>query len=106
MKATKQSTDGTSFNGTEIVAYLIRVFRVANELDALSDDYIKCKDEFVMSVHFEFETDNGDVFTVYNLDVYRDKYKHEPTTFRIGGKGRYVTETALDELKEELEKLN
>ena len=49
------------------------------------------------------ETDNGDVFTVYDWKEYTVLDEHEIIEFHIGGMNKAVTEQAKNEIYEALE---
>jgi hypothetical protein len=48
------------------------------------------------------ETNNGDVFCVYNYKEYKVLDEHEIIDFHIGGHNKAVTDQAKDELYEAL----
>jgi hypothetical protein len=50
------------------------------------------------NVDYECETENGDVFSIYDWKEYRSIGMNETIEFHIGGMGRSVTEQAKEEL--------
>jgi len=97
-KYTKQSASGTSFHGVVFSAtpqQLVDLFPESfNEQNDGSD-----------KVNFDFtlETQNGDVFTIYDWKEYRSLKMNELIQWHIGG---YDEETCLQGKAEVLELLN
>ena len=52
------------------------------------------------------ETNDGDVFTVYDWKEYRSLNENELIKWHIGGENRHVTERAAHEIREQWQKVN
>jgi hypothetical protein len=94
-KLTEKSTNGTSFYLTTIrttVNKLIDTIGHPQCFDNTGDD----------KVNFEWdcETEEGDVFTIYDWKEYRPLGYDELIDFHIGGDNKIVTEKAKRELLE------
>ena len=99
MKKTVGNSSGTSFHGTTFVATPNQLVKIAKDLDADFDDTNDGQDK--VNFDFEFETDNGDVFTVYDWKVYRSLRLDENVEWHIGsfdGKGESDAIQELEEL--------
>ena len=92
-KSTNQDTSGTSFHMTTIIASVNELISALGE-PQYQGNYGNDK------VNFEWycETDEGDVFTIYDWKEYRSISKDEQIMFHIGGMSRSVTEQAKKEL--------
>ena len=92
-RKTKKGASGTSFHDTVLkcsVNDLIAIFGEPTREDNTGDD----------KVNFEWicETEEGDVFTVYDWKEYRPISKTETIEWHIGGMSSRVTERALAEI--------
>ena len=92
-KLTEKSTSGTSFHFTTIRTTVNKLSNVLGEaqcIDNTGDD----------KVNFEWdcETEEGDVFTIYDWKEYRSLHGEELIDFHIGGDNKIVTEKAKREL--------
>lgn len=94
MKATSKDTDGTSFHDTTITCSLSTLRKVLGEpCDELNTGEDKVNVEWMM------ETDNGDVFTVYDWKEGRPLSESEMIKWHIGGYNKTATEQAKSEIK-------
>ena len=95
MKAATRST-GSSFHGTTIYATPNELISLANKLGA---NYSDCNgDEDKTNFDFDFETDNGVYFTVYDWKEYRTLDLNETIRWNIGGETANDTREAVVEL--------
>ena len=93
MKQTKKTANGTSFHDSVINTTLVELKRVCGEPICGDND-----GEDKVNYEFNMETDNGEVFTIYDWKEYRPIAKDEVIEWHIGGKSQYITETAKEEL--------
>ena len=93
MTKTFQSTGGTSFHGSVIVASVNELTKIMGEPHYSGND-----GEDKVNYEWEMETENGAVFTVYDWKAYRSIGSNEQIEWHIGGQTRSVTEAALDEI--------
>jgi arginine deiminase len=98
MRKTTKSISGTSFHDTVVrtTVYTLRKL--------LGEPY--CEDntgEDKVNFEWVMETDNGDVFTVYDWKEYTVLDEHEIIEFHIGGMNKAITEQAKNEIYEALE---
>ncbi len=96
MKKTKKNSSGTSFFGTEISMTPNQLKKVCDKLGADFEDCNTGGDK--TNFDAEFETDSGDVFTVYDWKEYRTVGMDEVIHFHIGGRNKFVTNQARMEL--------
>jgi len=99
MKKIKQFKP-SSFHGTTILTTPQSLIDLANRLDA--DYYDGNTGEDKTNFDFEFETDSGIYFTVYDWKEYRSLNINKTVEFYIGGENRSRTEEAKKELLNEL----
>jgi len=95
MKATSKSVDGTSFHDTTIKCSTSTLRKVLGEPECEVND-----GEDKVNFEWTLETDNGDVFTVYDWKEYRILNENEMIEWHIGGHNREVTEQAKSEIIE------
>lgn len=100
MKKSEKDSSGTSFHGHVIVATVTQLKKIIGEPD------MECNDGSD-KVNFDWtaETEDGEVFTVYDWKEYRRISEDEEIEFHIGGHSREVTEKAADELEDALTEL-
>ena len=98
MKATFKSTGGTSFHGNTITASVIELTTVMGEPDYSGND-----GEDKVNYEWEMETQDGEVFTVYDWKEYRSIRPDEQIEWHIGGHTSEETYKALCELSLALE---
>jgi len=96
-KKTYQSTDGTSFHGVTIratVNQLISVFGEPSEDSNTGEDKV--------NFEWEMETEDGEVFTIYDWKEYRMIDVDEYVIWHIGAKDKSTSNTAEDEILKKL----
>lgn len=100
MKSTNKSANGTSFHSTTIKTSVDKLTEVLGPPDNDTNDG---KDK----VNYEWirQTDSGDVFTVYDYKEYRRLKSDETIEWHIGGFNSKVTETAKQEIMDDLKLL-
>ncbi len=93
MKKTNQSPVGTSYHNCTITA-------TVNELKAILGEPVHSENDGEDKVNFEWnmETNEGDVFTVYDWKEYRKISEDEKINWHIGGKSGGITIQAQAEL--------
>lgn len=92
-KKTYQSTDGTSFHGITIrasVEQLTKAFGDPSIVDNTGEDKV--------NYEWEMETDEGEVFTIYDWKYYRPLKSDEIVTWNIGSKSKSVSWDAENEI--------
>lgn len=100
MKKSDQSANGTSFHDSVIVATVAQLRKVIGEPDR------ECNDgNDKVNFNWVAETEDGEVFTVYDWKEYRKISEDEEIEWHIGGHSREVTEKACKELEEALTEL-
>lgn len=92
-KLSNRSSNGTSFHDTVIRTTVNKLSNALGEaqcIDNSGDD----------KVNFEWdcETEDGDVFTIYDWKEYRPIGLNEMVEFHIGGETKSITEQAKREL--------
>ena len=98
MRKTTKSISGTSFHDT-IISTTVHTLR-----ELLGEPI--CEDntgEDKVNFEWQMETDNGDIFTVYDWKEYTVLDEHEIIEFHIGGMNKAITEQAKNEIYEALE---
>ena len=100
MKPTTQSTGGTSFHHTVINYSVATLRKVLGE-----PIYDRNDGEDKVNYEWEMETDNGDVFTVYDWKEYRKINENEKIEWHIGGHGRAAAEQAKREIQDAIKRL-
>ena len=104
MKATNQTITGTCFHNVQITTTPATLKQVADKLLADYSDNNTGDDK--TNFDFEFETSDGDVFTIYDWKSYRKLRDTEQITFNIGSKDENISQTAKQELMDEILNLN
>ena len=92
-KKTYQSTDGTSFHGVTIRA---SVDQLISAFGDPSMEYNTGEDK--VNFEWEMETDEGEVFTIYDWKEGRPLRSDEIVTWHIGAKSKSVSNVAEREL--------
>jgi hypothetical protein len=95
-KKTYQSTDGTSFFGTTIVASVNQLIR------SFGEPYDNNTGEDKVNFVWDMETEEGDVFTIYDWKEYRMIDKNEMIEWHIGGTSQSFTNDAKREIINQL----
>jgi hypothetical protein len=96
-KKTYQSTDGTSFFGTTIFASVNQLIRSFGE-----PSFENNTGEDKVNFEWEMETDEGEVFTIYDWKEYTSIREDRMIEWHIGGKSERVTNQAKRELLNQL----
>lgn len=100
MKATFKSASGTSFHDTTFSATVQDLRKILGlPRHERNDGEDKTNFEWVM------ETEEGDVFTVYDWKEYRALEEDEMIEWHIGGKSGRITEKALKEIEDALKNI-
>ena len=102
MKKTNQSAVGTSFHDTTIKATINQLKEVLGDPDL--SDFNNLEDK--VSHEWEMETEDREVFTVYDCKEYRTYSNDDEIEWHIGGKNGYITMKAKDEIEEALKLIN
>ena len=93
MKTTLKSTSGTSFYDVTFKASVNKLISIIGE-PTMEDNTGEDKVNF----DWHMETDEGDVFTIYDWKEYREINKNEKIEWHIGAKSRSVSTVAKVEL--------
>ena len=93
MKITNSSTNGTSFHGVTIKASVNDLISILGE-PTIQDNTGDDKFNFL----WDCETEDGDVFTIYDWKEYRKLDLDETIEWYIGAHSKSVSNTAFDEL--------
>jgi len=96
-KKTYKDTDGTSFHGVTIratVNQLISAFGEPSEDSNTGEDKV--------NFEWEMETEDGEVFTIYDWKEYRMIDVDEYVIWHIGAKDKSTSNTAEDEILKKL----
>ena len=101
MKSTNKTPNGTSYWSNNITA-------TVTQLKAILGEPVFCDNDGSDKVNFEWnlETDNGDVFTVYDWKEYRSIDADEPIEWHIGGMSKHITDQAKKEIETALQFVN
>lgn len=97
MKKTNQSASGTSFHNVTITTSIQALTSLLGEPTYICDPI-----EDKVSVEWICETVEGYVVTIYDWKEYRHLSKDEQVTFHIGGKNKFETLVAKDEIIDNL----
>lgn len=97
MKQTSKSQNGSSYHGTCVTTSVEVMKRIAG----LPFEENNCGEDKV-NMEWVLETDDGDVFTIYDWKEYRPLNLHDVITWHIGGHSKTITEKALSEINKEL----
>lgn len=100
MKKTFKEIGGTSFHGTTINCSVSTLRKVLGEPEYSGND-----GEDKINFEWEMETNDGDVFTVYDWKEYRSINEDEIIEWHIGGFTKSVTEEAKYEIREAITKV-
>lgn len=100
MKATFKSANGTSFHGRTFIA-TVQDLRKALGIPR----YEQNDGEDKTNIEWVMVTDDEEVFTVYDWKEYRKLKEDEEVEWHIGGDSGRITDQALEEIDEALEKI-
>jgi hypothetical protein len=98
MKPTQQSTSGTSFHGNTILASLNELTKLLGSPHQTNPPYDKVQHEW------NLETNEGEVYTVYDWKEYRHYDQTQSVEWHIGSHTKHVAEKGQKELSEHLQK--
>ena len=101
MKPTTKSASGTSFHNTTFEATPNQLLELLGEPYG---DYNDGSDK--TNFDWTMETETGDVFTVYDWKYYHVLDMKTVYEWHIGGKGKNITEIALQEINQLLNNKN
>ena len=87
MKITTKTANGTSFYGSTIIATPNQLKSILGPPSFIADGI-----EDKVNLIWDCETDQGEVFTIYDWKEYRTVHMDEKITFNIGGFKSSVTE--------------
>ena len=96
-KKTYQSTDFTSFHGVTIRASVEQLTKAFGDP---SMEYNTGEDK--VNFEWEMETEEGEVFTIYDWKYYRPLRSDEIVTWNIGSKSKSVSWDAEREILKKL----
>ncbi len=96
-KKTNSSTNGTSFHDVTFKATVNQLINAFGE-----PDYDGNTGEDKVNFVWDMETDEGDVFTIYDWKHYRKLDLDEIIEWHIGAHSRMISWDAQDELTREL----
>jgi len=96
-KKTYQSTDGTSFHGVTIrasVDQLTKAFGDPTIVDNTGEDKV--------NYEWDMETDEGEVFCIYDWKYYRPLRSDESVEWNIGSRSESISREARGEINKAL----
>lgn len=96
-KKTYQSTDGTSFHGITIRASVEQLTKAFGD-PTMDSNWGEDKVNF----EWEMETEEGEVFTIYDWKYYRPLKSDEIVTWNIGAMNKSVSYDAENEIRKAL----
>lgn len=94
-KATNSNVDGTSFHGTTITTTVVELKELFGE-----PSYENNFGDDKVNFEWECETNDGDVFTIYDWKEGRAIYEDEIVRFHIGAFSKEISEQAKQEINE------
>ena len=96
-KKTNSSVDGTSFYGVTFTSSIQDLINVLGQ-----PQYIDNSGEDKVNFYWEMETDEGDIFTIYDWKEYRTLDLNETIEWHIGSFSKSVSNLAQYEVLREL----
>lgn len=101
MKPTRKTTHDTSFHNDAFYASVADLTQICGAPTFKNNSGFK-------KINFEWvmETENGDVFTIYDWKEYRRISEYERIEWHIGGNNGDVTYTALNEIADALNNID
>jgi hypothetical protein len=94
-KLSNQSISGTSFHNSTITATVNELIAALGEPQYQSND-----GQDKVNFEWDCETEDGDVFTIYDWKEYRRISKDEQIEWHIGGNSGFQTSTAAEEVEQ------
>jgi hypothetical protein len=91
-KKTYQDVDGTSFHGVVIRATVDQLTK------AFGEPYDNNSGDDKVNFEWDMETDEGEVFTIYDWKEYRPLQRDEYVTWHIGAKSKSDSNVAEREI--------
>jgi hypothetical protein len=91
-KKTYQDVDGTSFHGVVIRATVDQLAK------AFGEPYDNNSGDDKVNFEWDMETDEGEVFTIYDWKEYRPLQRDEYVTWHIGAKSKSDSNVAEREI--------
>jgi len=95
-KVTNKSINGTSFYSTTITTTVAKLKELFGN-PSFEDNYGEDKVNF----EWDCETEDGDVFTIYDWKEYRQLSEDESVEFHIGAISEQISEQAKQEINEQ-----
>jgi hypothetical protein len=96
MRKTTKSPSGTSFHDTTIRTTIHTLLKLLGQPTIVDNTGLD-----KTNYEWEMETDNGDIFTVYDWKEYKILHEHEIIEFHIGGMSKAITEQAKNKIYKE-----
>ena len=93
-KLSNQSISGTSFHNSTITASVNELIAALGEPQYQSND-----GQDKVNFEWDCETEEGDVFTIYDWKEYRSISTDEQIEWHIGGNSGFQTSTAAEEVE-------
>ena len=93
-KVTYKDVSGTSFHGTTITTTVVEL------KELFGNPYDNNTGEDKVNFVWDCETEDGDVFTIYDWKEYRALYEDEIVKFHIGALSKEISEQAKQEINE------
>ena len=100
MRHTTKSAAGTSFHGDVFTATVSDLRKILGSPKFEHND-----GEDKTNFDWTMETEDGQIFTVYDWKYYRPLEENELVEWHIGGKGGIITSAALNEIAGALNEL-
>ena len=94
-KKSYKDISGTSFYGTTITTTVAKLKKL------LGEPYSNNTGEDKVNFDWDCETEDGDVFTVYDWKEYREISEDEFIEFHIGAISKQISEQAKQEINEQ-----
>jgi len=99
-KKSNKDVNGTSFHDSVIRASVNQLIEAFGEPSYENND-----GSDKVNFEWDMETENGEVFTIYDWKEYRRISKNEIIEWHIGGHSGEVTDKAAEEIEESLNNL-
>jgi hypothetical protein len=93
MKKTTKSVNGTSFHNVVFHATPWHLMRAIGD-----PDYMQNGGEDKVNMEWDMETEDGNVFTIYDWKEYRELSLYEMVEWHIGGHDKYTCLIAKEEI--------
>jgi hypothetical protein len=93
-KVTYKDVSGTSFHNTIITTTVVELKKL------IGNPYGNNTGEDKVNFVWDCETEDGDVFTIYDWKEYREISEDEPIEFHIGAISKQISEQAKQEIND------